>query len=63
MKALACSKRLSTSVSVDVSFHAGLREATTPAIERMGSNFGLMSDGYGEIPLSFASMPSINFFG
>ena len=62
MKVLAFSNRWSISSSVAFSFHVGLREATTPAIDIQGSNLGLISFGNAEIPLSFASIPSMNFF-
>jgi hypothetical protein len=62
MKVLAFSNRWSISSSVALSFHVGLREATTPAIDIQGSNLGLMSVGKAEIPLSLASIPSMNFF-
>ncbi len=42
-------------------FHAGFKDATIPVIDRAGSNLGFMEAGYAEIPLSFASMPSMNF--
>ena len=61
MKILALSNRASISSSVAGSFHCGFREATTPAIDIQGSNLGLTSFGYAEIPLSFASIPSMNF--
>ena len=62
MKVLAFSNRWSISSSVAFSFQVGLREATTPAMDIQGSNLGLMSVGKAEIPLSFASIPSMNFF-
>ena len=62
MKVLAFSNRWSISSSVAFSFHVGLSEATTPAIDMQGSNLGLISFGKAEIPLSFASIPSMNFF-
>ena len=49
-------------MSVAGSFHAGFNAATIPVIERADSNFGLMSEGYAEIPLSLASIPSMNFY-
>jgi hypothetical protein len=59
---LASSKRLSISSAVADSFHWGLSAATIPVIERADSNFGLMSEGNAEMPLSFASIPSMNFY-
>ena len=61
MNVLAFSNRASISSSVTGSFHGGFREATTPAMDIQGSNLGLTSFGYAEIPLSFASIPSMNF--
>lgn len=61
MKVLAFSNCASISSSVAFSFHVGLREATTPAMDMQGSNLGFTSVGYAEIPLSFASIPSMNF--